>query len=105
MSAGSRAHNTVSCLKARWPASAVPQAPAPRTATFIAGTPCGALMLDAALRRAVRLGGTHLRETLLVERLEIDLGEVNRREAGAGDRVRDVRTQVREQYRRAGDAD
>src|SRR5471032_2026591 len=103
MSADSRAHNTVSCRRARWPARAVPHAPAPRTATFIAGTACDTLVRDAVLRRAFL--AAHLRETLLVQCLEVDFGEVDRRETGAGDRVGDVRAQVREQDRRAGNAD
>ena len=47
----------------------------------------------------------HLREALLVERLEVDFGEVDRREAGARDGVCDVRAQVREQDGRARNAD
>ena len=103
MSAGSRAHNTVSCRNARWPASAVPHAPAPRTASFIAGTACDTLVRDAVLRRAFL--AAQLRETLFVQRLEVDFGQVDGWEAGAGDGVGDVRAQVREQDGRARNAD
>ncbi|CAM2148074.1 hypothetical protein PT2222_10387 [Paraburkholderia tropica] len=46
-----------------------------------------------------------LLQALLVERLEVDLGEVDRREARTRDRVGDVRAQIREQDGRASDAD
>src|ERR1700761_895001 len=105
MSAASRAQSVVSCRVARWPARAVPHAPAPRTATFMLGSGSAAL---ASMRRAVRrafLRACELGDALLVQRLEVDFREVDRRETGARDRIGDVRAQVREQDGRACDAD
>ena len=63
------------------------------------------LILLVASRRASRgsLLGQRL-AALLVEHFEVDLGQVHRREAGTGDHVGDVATQVRINDVRAADA-
>ena len=60
-------------------------------------------MRDAVLRRAFL--PAHLRETLLVQGLEVDLGQVHRREATALDHVGHVAAQVRVDDLRAGNAE
>src|SRR5690348_4996986 len=94
---------------ARTPLIAVPQAPAPRTATFTLGTgdldvPAAALppwvsLLPLRVASLLRLQSLH------IQRLERERREQHRREACAHHEVGDRLAQVRKEDRRAGDAE
>src|SRR6478752_10757587 len=97
--AASRPHRVTVWRAAALTASAVPQAPAPSTQILI-GACAGGLLRDD--RRGLRRG---LRLLLLEHRLEVDFGQVHRREAAALDHVGNVAAQVRIDDLRAGDAE
>src|SRR5688572_23047331 len=98
----SRAQRLTAWRPAALTASAVPQAPAPSTQIFIGGCAmrCYVLLCDDRRGLAGRLG------LLLLEHgLEVDLGQVHRREAAALDHVGHVAAQVGVDDLRAGDAE
>src|SRR5690242_20381043 len=98
--AASRAHSVTAWRPAALMASAVPQAPAPSTQIFIGVGAKPDLLRDDRRSLARGLG------LLLFEHgLEIDLGQVHRREAAALDHVGHVAAQVRVDDLRAGDAE
>ena len=102
--AASRAHSvTVVPRRAALTASAVPQAPAPSTQIFMAAGArrcAGAYCVMMRRRRWPAACGL----LLLVHGLEVDLGQVHRREAAALDHVGHVAAQVGVDDLRAGDA-
>src|SRR5688572_3016541 len=99
--AGSRAHSVTSCRAVSTDAIAVPQAPAPSTATRLTGR--SSCHFD--LRLAARGAGLLLLLALHEQRLERHRREQHRREAAADHEIRDRLAQIGKQDRRAGDAE
>src|SRR5690606_3851137 len=102
---GLRAHSRVSDWALARAASAVPQLPAPRTATRtrVEGAVMEALLACRAWRQYqarifLALFFRQLGHPLLVQTLEIDLGQVQRGQRGAVDGIGDVGAQVGVQH-------
>src|SRR2546425_7138260 len=104
--AASRAHSVTSRRAASTQLIAVPQAPAPSTATRVidAGSyPRHLVARDFDARP--ELGRRRVLLLLQVERFERERRQDHRREAAARDHVRDGLAQIRIDHRRAGDAE
>src|SRR5690606_22353694 len=96
----SQPHSTVGKpLRAISAASAVPQEPAPSTATFGPAMPSGVArgLAAAGLRRLLLLGGA-LAQAFGVQRFEVDRLQQERREAAGLDQVADQLARVRVEH-------